>query len=246
MEKVKKFARRELVETELLERAADLFAERGFNKTTLQDVADTVGLTRAALYHYFDSKEALLTKLVEGITAARSAGLKKIRRDRSLSATEKLERVARLMVLNVATQTARFRLLVQSEGELPAELAAKQARGRRDVLNHIVGVFEEGVASGEFNPVDPHVGAFMLLGMCNWIAWWYKPGHRHSAEAIADQVASIALSAFRRNRPDETVTAGDVADSIGRMREELTRLERFIAPGSAPAGEFPSGKPPPT
>ena len=72
VEKAKKLVRRELVETELLERAADLFAERGFNGTTLQDVADTVGLTRAALYHYFDSKEALLTTLVEGITAARA------------------------------------------------------------------------------------------------------------------------------------------------------------------------------
>jgi AcrR family transcriptional regulator len=228
VEKAKKLVRRELVESELLERAADLFAERGFNGTTLQDVADTVGLTRAALYHYFESKEALLTTLVEGITAARVAQLKRIRRDKSLSATGKLERVTRMMVLNVATHAARFRLLIQNENELPPGLATTQARGRREVLNQIVELFEEGITSGEFKPVDPHLGAFALLGMCNWIAWWFKPERKQPAEAIADEFAGIALGAFVKEPDTEATDAGDLRRTIRRMREDLARLERFI------------------
>ena len=57
--------RYELVENELLARAADLFAERGYNGTSLQDIADTMGMTRPAIYHYFENKDALLVALGE-------------------------------------------------------------------------------------------------------------------------------------------------------------------------------------
>jgi AcrR family transcriptional regulator len=227
MEKVKKLVRRELVETELLERAAGLFAERGFNRTTLQDVADTVGLTRAALYHYFDSKEVLLTTLVEGITTARVADLKKIRLDESLSATEKLAGVTRAMALNVATHAARFRLLLLSENELPVELAARHARGRRETLKQLVELFEEGCATGAFKPVDAHVGAFALLGMCNWIAMWFRPDHKQSPEALAEQYVEIALTAFGRTDGRTKPITDNVPATIERMREDLARLERL-------------------
>jgi len=227
MDKVKKLVRRELVENELLERAAELFAERGFNGTTLQDVADTVGLTRAALYHYFESKEALLTTLVEGISAARASELKTIRLDPALSANEKLARITRTMVINVTTQAARFRLLLQSENELPAELAARHARARRETLKQIVDLFEEGIASGEFKPVDPHIGAFALLGMCNWTAWWYKPDQNGPAEAVAAAITDVALAAFVRGGVAHAPPAGDLRATIGRMREDLAQLERI-------------------
>ena len=60
--------RRELVEAEILERAALVFATRGFASSSLQDVADAAEISRPALYHYISSKEDLLVKLVEGVT----------------------------------------------------------------------------------------------------------------------------------------------------------------------------------
>ena len=224
MDRTKKLVRRELVENELVERAAELFAERGFNGTTLQDVADTVGLTRAAFYHYFESKEALLTTLVEGITAARVAELKQIRLDPALTAREKLAAVTRAMVLSVAMQAARFRLLLLSENELPQELAARHTRGRRDILAQLVQMFEEGSAAGEFRAVDPLLAAFALLGMCNWIAMWFKPGQRKSANEVADQYVEMALAAFGCS---DATAAGDLPATIARMRADLARLEQL-------------------
>ena len=228
MDTIKKYARRGLVENELLERAATLFADRGFNGTTLQDVADTVGLTRAALYHYFDSKEAMLAALVEGITAARVTELKKVRADEGLSANERLVAVTRMMVINVVTQAARFRLLLQSEKELPAALAAKHAKARRETLKEVVELFKGGIASGDFKAVDPYVGAFSLLGMCNWPAWWYKSEQNGSPEAIADQVADIALAAFARPGDAASLQVGDARAALGRIRDELATVERAI------------------
>jgi AcrR family transcriptional regulator len=221
---VKRHVRHDLVETELLERAADLFGERGFNGTTLQDVADTVGLTRAALYHYFDSKEALLTTLIEGITAARVADIKAIRSDVSLSLQEKLARVARSMSLHVATHAARFRLLLLSENELPVRLAEKHARARRETLKQLEGLFDDGRVAGVLRADDPRIAAFALLGMCNWIAMWFKPDQPLSAEAVADQYAAIALAAFARSSPEAHATS-EMPAIIERMRVDLAQLE---------------------
>ena len=222
--------RHELVESELLERAAVLFAERGFNGTTLQNVADTVGLTRAAFYHYFDSKEALLAALVENITVGRAAELKKIRCDPALTAREKLVGVTRMMALNVATHAARFRLLLQSEAQMLPDLAAKHARFRRETLKELVELFAEGQRSGELRPIDPHLGAFALLGMCNWIAWWFKPDQKQSAEEVADQFSETALAAFAAPDGVGVPDPAGAHGAIARIRAELGQLERFIPP----------------
>ncbi len=217
--------RRELVENELLERAAELFGTRGFNGTTLQDVADTVGLTRATFYHYFDSKEALLAALVEDIAVARATEIKGIRSNPSLSAAIKLAAVTRMMVLNVTSQAARFRLLLQTENELPPDLATKYARGRRETLKELVALFEEGFRSGDLRPMEPHLAAFALLGMCNWTAWWFNPEHQ-SAEAVADQFSETALAAYALPQ-GAARQGGGIGDSIQRMRDELAQLERL-------------------
>lgn len=229
-EAARKPTRRGLVESELLERAAVLFAERGFGGTTLQDVADTLGLTRAALYHYFDSKEAMLAALIEGITITRASQLRTLRLDASLTHAEKLAAATRMMVVNVVTQAARFRLLLQSEHELPAELAATHAAARRETLAQIVQLFEEGIAAGDFKPADPHVAAFALLGMCNWTAWWYKPEQNGPPEAIGDQLAGFALAAFACARDAAEPALGEARSALRKLRADLAAVERAIGP----------------
>ena len=61
--------RRDILAAEVLDKAATLFAARGFAATSLQDVAEQVGLSRTSIYHYFDSKDALLQELVRGVTS---------------------------------------------------------------------------------------------------------------------------------------------------------------------------------
>lgn len=67
--------RRDLVENEIYDHAARLFAERGFAGTSLQDVADAMGLTRSALYYYVKNKDELLARLVSEITEVPATAL---------------------------------------------------------------------------------------------------------------------------------------------------------------------------
>src|SRR2546425_4678982 len=71
-------ARRELVENEIYEQAIRLFAERGFAGTSLQDIADALGITRPALYYYVRSKDELLAKLAADVAGGSAAQITEV------------------------------------------------------------------------------------------------------------------------------------------------------------------------
>ncbi|GLY39875.1 hypothetical protein Amsp01_058980 [Amycolatopsis sp. NBRC 101858] len=219
-------ARRELVENELYEHATRLFAERGFAGTSLQDIADALGITRPALYYYVKSKEELLAKLVTEVTNGPLEELTELVA-RDLDPERKLRGIVEIIVGRRARQPERFRLLIRSEAELPAALTEAYDEGRRAVLKTIAGVIEEGVRAGRFRPVDARVAALGVLGMCNWVAWWFHPGGRDGAEAVVEQLADMAVGALQR--ADQHVLDGEgPAAALKMLRQDLDHLERIL------------------
>ena len=108
-------ARRELVENEIYEHAIRLFAERGFAGTSLQDIADALGITRPALYYYVKSKDELLAKLAADVAGGSAAKIAELTARADLDAVGKLREIVRVNVLRQAHQPERFRLLVRSD-----------------------------------------------------------------------------------------------------------------------------------
>jgi AcrR family transcriptional regulator len=168
--------RRELIENEIIQHASRLFAERGFAGTSLQDVAEAMGITRPALYYYVKSKDELLARLVTEITQGGAAEIRAIATDDARDARTKLGDIAGLIAGQRASDPARFLLLVRSESELPPELAKANETVKRDTLRMLIEVIEQGMTSGEFRPVEPRTTALAIVGMCNWVAWWSRPG----------------------------------------------------------------------
>src|ERR1700748_1482449 len=97
-------ARRELVENEIYEHATRLFAERGFAGTSLQDIADALGITRPALYYYVKSKDELLAKLAADVAGVCAAQITELAARPDLDAVGKLREIVRLTALRQATQ----------------------------------------------------------------------------------------------------------------------------------------------
>jgi AcrR family transcriptional regulator len=220
-------ARRELVENELFEHATRLFAERGFAGTSLQDIADAMGITRPALYYYVRSKDELLAKLVTEVTNGPLDELTALVARTDLDAVGKLRGIVEVIVGRRASEPAHFRLLVRSEADLPAELTAAYDDGRRAVLRTIAGVIEEGTRIGVLRPVDSRVAALGVLGMCNWVAWWFRPGGRDTADSVIDQLADMAVGALQR--PDQHVLdGGGPAAALKMLRQDLDHLERIL------------------
>jgi AcrR family transcriptional regulator len=218
--------RRALVEQEIYEQATRLFAERGFAGTSFQDIADAVGLTRPALYHYVRNKEELLARLVAEFTEDPAADIAAVAGRADADPAQKIHDIVAGTVRRQGEQAAGFRLLVRSDADLPAGIADKYAANRRAVLRSITGVISEGVRSGVFRDVDPRVAAFGVLGIMNWVAWWYQPGGHDDLDRICEELADQAVSGLRSR--DGKPPAQSPAEAISSLRLELDRLERLL------------------
>ncbi len=224
-----KTARKSIVTKEVLERAAQLFAQKGYANTSLQDVAKAVGLSRPALYYYFPSKNALLQAMVEDVTVVGARILAEVRADQNLQPEERLRRAVEGLVLWALDRPTRFKAIDRAEELLPPDISNIHRTAKRQVLEAMVALVTEGIESGVFRPVDPRLAALSLIGMGNWTAWWWTPKSRQTKEEVASFIGEMALSALRRAGPNRP-TGTSVEDAIGLLRSDLDFLELVAAP----------------
>jgi AcrR family transcriptional regulator len=212
--------------------AARLFAERGFAGTSLQDIADDLGMTRPALYYYVRSKDELLARLVTETTEAPAAEITRLAKQPAADAAVRLRGVARAVALRRATDPSGFQMLVRSEAELPPELARSHKLAQRTTLRELTRLIEEGIESGQFRPVDPRTTALAVIGMCNWIAWWQSSLGGKTPAEVADQIADLALAMVRRLDSQVSGPAGKLM-VIAQLRADLDYLQEMLAQESA-------------
>jgi AcrR family transcriptional regulator len=225
--------RRDLVENQMYATATELFAQRGFAGTSLQDVADAMGITRPALYYYVKSKDDLLARLIAEITAGNTAQICQVAEDTTLDPVAKLSRIAQIIALNRALQPSRFVLLARSEAALPADLATIHETTKRTMLHTLIGVIRDGIETGNLRPVEPRLAALQIIGMCNWVAWWFHEEDASSAEIVAADIADLVVASLVQS-PERAVAASGPRAALDLLRRDLDYLEHLIDDAEQP------------
>ena len=218
--------RKALVRRQLIDKAAELFATRGYARTTMNDIAEELGLKRSSLYHYFRNKEEILDVLIEDQTVAPSQMLQRLIDDTSLPMLEKLRRAFSESILRKLSESAQFRVLDQIEFEMPAPQASQHRRMKRQVLELWSQLIAEGIASGDLRDVDSRMAAFAVLGIANWTAWWYSSSGKLTPKQIADAMTDIGLFGLAHNREGAS-SAGTVNDAIKTLKAQIEHLEHL-------------------
>jgi len=183
-------------EEEILSAAARIFRQKGYHGTSVQDIADAVGLLKGSLYHYIRSKEQLLARLLDGALEDAVRELEAIAR-RDAPAGDRLADMVRAYVRAVTANLDAVGLYLREWRSLPARELERLAARRRAMRALFREVLAEGARHGELAPGDADVAALAILGMCNWVYEWYRPDGRLSADAIGDELADRALRAVR-------------------------------------------------
>lgn len=222
--------RRELLAGDVLDKAAGLFAARGFAATSLKDVADAVGLSRSSIYHYYPNKEALLAALIRGVTLPIATMLREVR-EQDLPPTAAIREVVRRLVLWVADPHTHFRLMDRSEAELPPAIAKVHVAAKRQILNELIALVDSAILAGEARAVDGRVTALSIIGMAMWTAWWFQPDHGATLATVADMIADNACALLNRTTP--VTNAATIASLAAEIRGNLTLIE---AMSGEPAG----------
>jgi AcrR family transcriptional regulator len=234
--------RHELVLEQLMVAAETLFARQGVGGTSLQELAEAVGLTRTGIYHYVKGKDELLEYLVRGFTLVTAKEVQALAADTSRPALPRLRDAVIAMAVRVAEHPQRFRLLLTSEEAFPPGLAKQHRQARRTTFAALSSLVAQGIADGSANPVDADVTAFALAGVANWVAFWYPhTGDERSPREIAETLADIALGGIADTRGQ---VAGDAAvpHALSLLREDVTRLEHLLADSSPSVGSAATGQ----
>lgn len=180
-------------EEQIFEAAARIFKEKGYHATSVQDIADAVGLQKGSLYHYIPSKEDLLYRIAEqGITAVVQR-LEDIASS-DLPATEKLRLAIENHVITLCRQLDRMAVfLMEGRQALTDDHRAQIATHSSRYVQLMEQIMEEGIHSGDFRQVDVEVATLGLLGMINWMSQWYSTNGRLSPEEIAAIFVDLAF-----------------------------------------------------
>jgi len=211
----------------ILENAAALFALKGFEGTAFKDIADEMGITRPALYHYFASKYEVLEVLIAETSESTAEEMRAVRRRDDLSPSEKLHSVTANLVRERMAAPQRFRMLDRTESALPTEIANKHLAARRAVLSELTAIIVDGIRTGQFRETDERLAALSVIGMCNWVAWWYVPG-RDKSDNIPATLADSAVAMLARPK-HRLPTALGPAGAIAQIRDDLDYLDRLIS-----------------
>ncbi|MDH6292460.1 AcrR family transcriptional regulator [Rhodococcus opacus] len=222
--------RRELLVGELLDRATELFAVKGYEATSLQDIADAMGISRPALYHYLRSKEDLLEMLVEQVSRSMAEVLEELRTRPDLTPLAKVRTLTELLVRQRAEHPSQFRILDRSETVLPEPAGTEHLEAKRRIVRELVNIIDEGVNTGQFRSIDSRTAALSLLGMCNWVAWWFRPQDQPNIESIVATITQFAEDMLGGPRQD---AAAGPKGLIHEIRGLLERLEPQVLPKPA-------------
>jgi AcrR family transcriptional regulator len=171
--------------------AIDAFSERGFHATTTRDIAARAGLSPAALYAHFRSKEEVLYRIAisaldltrEVVAPAESIPLP----------ADRLCATVRALTAWHAHHSAAARVVLHQLGALTPEHVAEVSARAHHITRFVKGTIVAGVEAGDFDVVDVSAANTAVLSLCLDTARWYRPGFRWSPEEVGDLHAAAAL-----------------------------------------------------
>ena len=215
---------REAKRNAVLQAAAQLFNERGFHATSLDDIAARLNVTKPTLYYYVKNKDEILLQCVgkglammlEGIDASRAAGGKAI--DQLMTCMQVYARIV--------TMDFGMCLIRVGDEQVPPESRKELRRLKSAIDQEFRRLVAEGVAEGSLQPCDPKMTAFVIAGALSWIGRWYQPDGEYTPEQVAQQCIATLCDGVLRRPAQAPVSAAD----------------RGAAPASAPRRKTAVGK----
>lgn len=184
----------------VLQAAAQLFNERGFHATSLDDIAARLNVSKPTLYYYVKNKDQILIECVrqglqmtiDGIEDSRAAGGKMI--DQLMACMRVYARIV--------TMDFGMCLIRVGDEELPPESRKELRRLKSGIDMAFRRLVAAAVAEGSLAPCDPKMTAFVIAGALSWIGRWYQPGGEYTPEQIAEQcIATLCHGVLRRPDP---------------------------------------------
>lgn len=177
---------------DILDAAAQVIRKKGFHAASMADIAETVKLQKASLYHHVASKQEILLALLDRAIAMLIEEIAPISA-RSAPADEKLREMTRTYLRLLAENADLASVLLFEHRSLQPKQHARHIPNRDKFEALWRDIILEGAESKKFACADPALAARALLGTLNWTLTWYRPDGDMTIEQIANRIADLFL-----------------------------------------------------
>jgi TetR/AcrR family transcriptional regulator, cholesterol catabolism regulator len=177
---------------EILEGAARLIHQRGYEATSMQEIAEACGLTKAGLYHHIKTKEALLLAIMHyGMDVFEEEVLAKV-----ADIADPVARLRECMARNVALVTAEssskeVSIILHEHQTLTGTAREEINTRKKRYVRFLESAFREAGERGQIRVVEPTLAAFSFLGTVLWTYKWFQPGGKLTARQLADGMIDL-------------------------------------------------------
>ncbi len=178
-------------EEQILNEAVRLFAEKGYHTTTLDEIASKLGITKAALYYYFSSKNHILRSIMRRNVLRMHQTIKIGRTD-----TDVLDRLRSMIVFitqMAGTTRDEAKIFFEQIDLLPTRTRVVLKTREKEIARTMENVLKEGVDEGIFEINNPKIYTYMILGLCNWTYHWYKRDGLLTPQEVGEIAADLVL-----------------------------------------------------
>ena len=171
---------------QILKTATRIFCEKTYHGTTLQEIANAVGMLKGSLYYYITSKEKLLANIILDALQTLNEDLLRVE-NADLTPVERLRQIVREHVKfnakyrEVGTLFLTERNTISSLDEMDKMMRIFE---RRDKL--IARTLREAIEAGVYRPVDIRITSLAIVGLCNSVLFWYRPSGRLCDDEISN------------------------------------------------------------
>lgn len=180
-------------EQELLEAAIRIFHTRGYADASVQDIANELGILKGSLYHYIDSKEDLLFRIVDEALEEAQVILDEVEA-LDLPPLERLREYVFRQVDYLSRNLERMAVYHHDADKLTGQRRKETLRKRRRQEAFVTGLIAEAKQRGDVDEaVDPELAANYVFGSMIWIYRWYKPGGKLKPARVAETCADFVM-----------------------------------------------------
>lgn len=185
---------------EIYRTAAQIILRKGYDATSVNDIANALGMTKAGLYHYINGKKELLFDIM-------NFGLSELDEEVATPAKAIADTEARLrfMIASHARLVTRgqgaITILVDEITALAPAQSRKITHRKRTYFDGLRNTLNQLKTEGKLQDIDATAAAFSLLGMINWLSRWFRQDGALTEEQAAEQIVKIALHGLLRPEP---------------------------------------------
>jgi TetR/AcrR family transcriptional regulator, cholesterol catabolism regulator len=196
---------------EVISAAERLFGTRGYDITSMREIAEAVGIKAGSIYAHVESKQEILFTIVsraseDFLEAARPL------RDMDTPAEERLEEAMRRHLNLIANKLDAATVFFHEWRSLSATQRNIARDQRREYEDIFVGIIEDGVREGTLRTDNPSLAAIGVLSILNWSYHWFDPTGPYSADELAKHFAGLVFNGLRSGDTVKSAMPGDALD----------------------------------